>query len=145
MDRWNSMLPGERRNLCVFGLSGCRFSGQYPTSFHQPPLRQMMLIGDYEHDSNWGDVKSPYEIQTSSFGPFSPITPLAVAAQILFVLDQRTQVPRQQELIVMSFSSLFLTIYRTQRGLKRCVFSLCLTIINSSCLGLKLSALDKGL
>lgn len=79
----------------------------------------MMAIGDYEHDPNLGDVKSPCEIQTSSF---SPITPLAVAAQILFVLDQRTQVPQQQKLMVMSFSSLCLTIYRTQRGLERCVF-----------------------
>lgn len=71
----------------------------------------MMAIGDYERYSNWSDVKSPCEMQTSSF---SPITPLAVAAQILFVLDRRTQVARHRELIVMSFSSLFLTIYRNQ-------------------------------
>lgn len=86
-----------------------------------PPPRplQMMAIGDYERYSNWGDVKSPCEMQTSSF---SPIAPLAVAAQILFVLERRTQVARQPQLIVMSFSSLSLTIYRTQPGLKRCVF-----------------------
>lgn len=95
--------------MCLVSATAGRLDNTPPPPSLSP--FQMMAIGDYERYSNCGDVKSPCEMQTSSF---SPITPLAVAAQILFVLDRRTQVARHRELIVMSFSSLFLTIFRNQ-------------------------------
>lgn len=104
-------VAGERKSPCMFSLSGCRPSGQYPNDGYRW-LWALFQLG-WRQESLW---KADWLVQ--------PHHPLAVAAQILFVLDRRTQVAQDWKLIVMSFSSLYLTIYRTHWGLKWCVLPL---------------------
>lgn len=114
------MLQGERRNLCVFSLSGCRFSGQCPPgpSSSRHPLAKWWLsvIMSTIQTAVTSRVPAKYRLARLALSPLW----LWLHRSCLFWTGEHRYLP--QELIVMSFSSLFLTIYRSQWGLKRCVF-----------------------